>query len=135
MPSIILLISLLTCLANQEAKSKASIAQAAESTPSECSQPVSERDSLIREAEENQYNILWVIFVGNAHTRDYLLRRRMINLTEGDVFARENLVKSLDNVSKLKKVIYPVGLTDVKINLDRQDKVVNLDICFKEKRR
>jgi hypothetical protein len=135
MPTTLLLISLLACLPTQGAKPKSPVAPVTERTPSECSQPEAERESLIREAEEHQYMVWMVIFRGNTHTRDGVLRRRMINLTGGgDVFTRENLVNSLKNVSKLKKIIYPVGLTDVKVSLDREGKVINLDICFRERR-
>jgi hypothetical protein len=135
MATILLLISLLASLPNQGAKSTLPVEQNAARTPSECSQPEAERDSLIREAEGNHYTIRWVIFVGNEHTSDYVLRRRMINLTEGDVFTRGNLVKSLESVSKLKKIIHPVKLGDVTIRLDRAEKLVDMEICYKEKRR
>ena len=135
MATILLLISLLTYLPNQDTRPTLPVEQNADRTPSECSQPEGERDSLLREAGENQYTIRWVIFVGNEHTSDYVLRRRLINLTEGDVFTRGNLVKSLESVSKLKKIIHPVKLSDVTIRLDRAKKLVDMEICFKEKRR
>lgn len=134
MTIIILLMSLLAYLPSQDAKSTLPVGQNTDRAP-ESSQPTAERDSLIREAEENQYTIRWVIFVGNEHTRDYVLRRRLINLTEGDIFTRENLVKSLESVSKLKKIIHPVKLSDVTIRLDRSEKLVDMEIYFKEKRR
>ena len=135
MVTILLLISLLTCPPNQNAKSALLVGQATDRTSLECSQPEAERDSLIREAEENQYTVRRVEFVGNEHTRDYVLRRRLINLTEGDVFTRLNLVKSLESLSKLKTVIHPVKLSDLTIRLDRADKLVDMEICFKERRR
>jgi hypothetical protein len=136
MATILLLISLLAFLPTQGSKSKSSAVQAAGPTPSECWQPETERESLMREAEERQYMVWMVTFWGDTHTRDSVLRRRMINLTGGgDVFTRENLVNSLKNVSRLKKVIYPVGLSDVKVSLDRERKTINIDICFREKRR
>jgi outer membrane protein assembly factor BamA len=63
-----------------------------------------------------------------------VLRRRIL-LQEGDIFTRENLVKSLENVNQLKKIIYPVKLSDVIIRLDRSEKIVDMTICFKEKRK
>jgi outer membrane protein assembly factor BamA len=63
-----------------------------------------------------------------------VLRRRLINLIEGDVFTRENLAKSLESLSKLKKIVYPVKFSDVTVSLDRSDKLVDIEICFKEKR-
>ena len=62
-----------------------------------------------------------------------MLRRR-ITLQEGDVFTRQNLVRSLKNVSKLKRIIYPVKLSDVILSLDRPEKIVDLSICFRERR-
>ena len=128
-----LLISLLTCLPSQDAPSTQPVKQ--DTTPTVCAQPAAERDSLIREAEDNQYWIRWVYFVGNEHTRDRVLRRRLINLNEGDVFTRENLVNSLESVSKLKKIIHPVTLSDVTIRLDKSEKIVDMELCFKEKPR
>jgi hypothetical protein len=135
MMTILLLVSLLSYFPNQQAKSNPPAEQGAGHTSPECSQPEAERDSLMREAEEGQYMIRWVMFVRNEHTSDNLLRRRLINLTEGDVFTRENLVKSLERMSKLKKSIHPANLSDVTIILDRAKKVIDIDICLKEKRR
>lgn len=135
MATTILLISLLTCLSGQDAKSAQLVRQETAPTPSACSQPAAEQHPLIREAEENQYWVRRVYFVGNEHTRDRVLRRRLINLTEGDVFTRESLVQSLESLSKLKKIIHPVTLSDITIRLDRSGKFVDMDICFTEKRR
>ena len=135
MATILLLLSLLSYSPNQTAKPNLPTGQGAGRTPSECSQAEAERDPLIREAEGNRYMIRWVIFVGNARTGDNMLRRRLINLNEGDVFTRENLAQSLESVSQLKKVIHPVTPSDVTVSLDRAGKLIDLEICFKEKRR
>ena len=55
-------------------------------------------------------------------------------LEEGDVFTRENLVQSLESVSKLKRIIYPVKLSDVIVRLDRAEKIIDMTICLKERR-
>ncbi len=47
------------------------------------------------------------------------------------MFALNNLLKSLQNVSKLK-IIHPVGLKDVVLRLDESDGMVDLVICFRE---
>jgi Surface antigen variable number repeat len=130
---IILLASLLTTLQTQDAKATQPIKQNPDLISSVCSQPAVERDALIREAEGNQFIVRRVEFLGNAHTSDFVLRRRMINLTEGDVFTRGNLVKSLASVSKLKAMIHPVKLGDVMIHLDRAEKLIDMEICFREK--
>jgi hypothetical protein len=135
----VLLISLLTYLPGQEAKSaqmtKGSITQDSDHEPFKCPQPPAEQDPLIREAEENQYIVRRVEFLGNIHTRDYALRRRMNLINEGEVFTRENLVRSIKNVSRLKNIVYPVKLNDATIRLDRSNKEVDILICFQEKRR
>jgi hypothetical protein len=100
-----------------------------------CSQRPFEQTALIREAESDRYTTRRVEFIGNNYTRDGILRRRIIiGLQEGDLFSRQNLIKSLKNVSKLR-VIYPAHLRDVVIQLDRPGKMVNMIICFREKRR
>jgi hypothetical protein len=108
-------------------------AQDSERAPFNCSQSAAEQDRLIREALENRYTIRLVELLGNEHTRDFVLRRR-ITLLEGEVFTRENLLKSLKNVSRLKRIIHPVKLSDVIVRLDRPEKMIDLTICFKEKR-
>src|SRR6266849_1346474 len=97
-----------------------------------CTQPVTERESLLREAIDNRYTVRRVEFVGNESTRDNVLRRRIF-LQEGDVFTRRNLLRSIANVSKLK-IIYPVRLNDVFVRLDRTDKLIDLTIRFRERR-
>lgn len=100
-----------------------------------CSQPASEQDEIIREAERDQYVTRRVEFLGNAHTRDYTLRRKVaIGLQEGELFTRWNVIRSLRNVSKLKKIIYPVSIKDVVLRIDRTNKLIDVNICFREKR-
>ncbi len=96
-----------------------------------CTQPVTERESLLREAIDNRYTVRRVEFVGNESTRDNVLRRRVF-LQEGDIFTRRNLLRSLANVSKLK-IIYPVKISDVVVQLDRSDKLVDFIFCFRER--
>lgn len=137
MLAIILLTSLLNYISVPEVKSTRStpapVTQGAGRTSFKCSQRAPEQDPLIREAMENQYWVRRVEFVGNERTRDNVLRRR-ITLQEGDVFTRENLLRSLESVSRLKEVIYPVKLGDVILRLDRPEKIVDLTICFRERR-
>jgi hypothetical protein len=98
-----------------------------------CSQPPAEQNALMLEAEINDYTIRRVEFLGNQYTRDQVLRGRMMLLQEGELFSRKNLDKSLDDVSKLK-IIYPVRLRDVVIHLDRDEKLVDMEVCFRERR-
>jgi hypothetical protein len=111
------------------------MAQAIDIPPYKCSQPVTEQTALIREAETNQYTVRRVEFIGNRYTRDAVLRRRInVLLQEGELFTREKLIISLRNVSRLK-VIYPVRLSDVEIRLDKSGKMIDVTICFRERRR
>lgn len=100
-----------------------------------CTQPAGEQAALITEAEANQYTTRRVEFLGNRYTRDMVLRRRFVmGLQEGDLFTRRNLNKALRNVSKLK-MIYPVRWRDVLVQLNRDEKHVDMLVCFREKRR
>ena len=111
-----------------------SAAQAVTLTRYKCSQSAAERDALLRDAESNEYHVRRVEFLGNKHTRDKVLRERIPLLQEGELISRPNLIKSLESVSELK-IIYPVRMSDVEIRLDREDKFVDMLICFREKPR
>jgi outer membrane protein assembly factor BamA len=102
---------------------------------SQCNQPVAEQRSLIAEAEKLQFTVRRVEFVGLTHTRDQLIRNRMTPfLNEGDLFSRTKLLKGLQNTSK-SKAIYPVRMSDVVLYLDRTEKLVDMTICFRERKR
>jgi Carboxypeptidase regulatory-like domain/Surface antigen variable number repeat len=104
-------------------------------TAVDCAQPTSEQRALIREAEAKKYTTRRVEFVGNRYTRDMAIRRRIIvGLQEGDLFTQRNYVRSLRNVSKLR-AIYPVRPTDGVMQLNRDEKTVDLIICIREKPR
>jgi hypothetical protein len=110
---ITLLVTLLTNLPTQEAKTAHStteaVTQEPNHAPSKCVQPAAEQEALIRRAEAEGI--------------------------EGDLFTRDNLVKSLKKVSRFK-ALYPVSLRDVVIELsDDGEKKVNTSFCFKERRR
>ena len=98
-----------------------------------CTQPVADQAAIIREAETNHFTIRRLEFVGNAHTSDGVLRKRMSAIQEGEKFSRRNLKKSLTNVSRLK-IIYPVQFRDVVLRLEKSEKVVDVVICFKERK-
>lgn len=100
-----------------------------------CNQPVIEQRSLITEGETQKFTVRRVEFVGLTYTRDRVIRDRMTPLVnEGDLFSRKRLVKSLQNMSK-SKAIYPVRLSDVVLYLDRNEQLVDLTICFRERKR
>jgi outer membrane protein assembly factor BamA len=133
MAAVILLISLLIYLPSQGTNSTQSTKPDPDRISAECSQPASERDSLIREAEEGAYTIRWVVFARNTRTPDRVLRRKLINLNEGGVFTRANLAKSLASVSKVKKYIHPVKLDDATISLAKSEKLVDMEVCLTER--
>jgi hypothetical protein len=133
---IILLTSLLN-LSGQGANTAQPVREPvtqAEGRALKCSQPTPEQDALIREAAENQYLVRRVEFSGNERTRDNVLRREII-LQEGEVFTRENLARSLESVSRLKRIIYPVKLGDVILHLGKPEKIIDMTICFRERPR
>jgi hypothetical protein len=136
--TLVLLIPLLTYSSSQDLNALRPtihpFAQESDSATFKCSQLPPEQEPLIREAVENQFWVRRVEFLGNEHTRDYVLRWEIL-LQEGDIFTRENLVKSLENVNRLKKIIYPVKLSDVIVRLDRPEKIIDMTICFKERRK
>jgi hypothetical protein len=100
---------------------------------SPCSQPAAEQSALIPKAQRNKYLIRRVEFIGNENTRDGVLRRRIL-LQEGNVFTRAILIRSLANVSRLQ-MIYPVRLKDVVVQLNDQEKTIDVLMCFQERRR
>ena len=92
-------------------------------------------DPLIDEAERGQFNTLRVEIVGSTYTRDREFRKKMENgMSEGDIFTRAALERSIRNVGKMKQ-IYPLTLEDVEVRLDRTHRLINLVICVVQKPR
>ena len=58
----------------------------------------------------------------------------MTLLNEGEVFTRQKLLTSLQRVSAVKR-IYPVGMKNVEVRLDRTERLVDMLICFTERPR
>ena len=99
---------------------------------------------MMRQAEQNQFTVRRVEFVGLTYTRDDVVRPRMtrfkdgdrtISFNEGDLFTRRKLVLSLRNMNKLRSEFYPVRLSDVEVRLNESEKTIDMAICFKPKRR
>lgn len=88
----------------------------------------------MRRAERLRFAVRRVEFVGTTYTRDEVLRRRMTNFQEGDLFTRQKLVNSLRSMSKLRNEIYPVKLKNVKLQLNEREQTVDMTICFKPRR-
>ena len=87
---------------------------------------------LLDDAESNEYTLRRIEFIGNEHLRDNVLRKEF--QPEGDRFSRKILDESLKNFSGLG-LVYPVTLEDVVARIDREEKLVNLTIFFRERRR
>ena len=104
-----------------------------ETTEGGCNQSTSEQNSLIARAEREKFTVRRLEFLGLTNTPDQVVRRRM-TVNEGDIFSRKKFIKSLQNVNKLKRTIYPVGMKDVVFEL-RESQVVDMLICFRERRR
>lgn len=104
-----------------------------ESAEDACNQSTAEQNSLIARAEKEKFTVRRMEFLGLTNTRDQVVRRRM-TVNEGDIFSRKKFIKSLQNVSKLKGTIYPVRMKDVVFEL-RESQVVDMLICFRERRR
>jgi outer membrane protein assembly factor BamA len=99
-----------------------------------CTQSAREQAAIFRRAEANHYSIRRLEFVGNERISDSVLRKRMGALREGEKFRRSNLVRSLKDVGRLK-TLHPVRFSDVMLRLEESDKLVDIVICFKEKKR
>jgi len=88
---------------------------------------------LMDEAQRNEYTMRRVEFVGNEHIRDNVLRKQFVQ-GEGDLFSRKLLDESLKNLSSLG-LVYPVTLGDVEPRLDREEKLIDLTVYFRERRK
>lgn len=105
----------------------------AEETAPPCFQDADEKQRLIGEAEQNEYNVKSIEISGNEATRHRVFVKNLF-LYEGDIFTRRNLEKSIKGISKIS-AIKPISLADVGIRLDRGDKTVDLVFCVVEKKK
>ncbi len=88
---------------------------------------------LIQNAETNGYTLRRVEFSGNKHIRDNFPRKQFVQ-GEGDVLSRKLLDQGLKNFNNLGS-LYPVTLSDVEARLDHAEKLIDLTIYFRERRR
>ena len=108
----------------------------AESRPTACSQSDNERESLMQQAERQRFTLRRVVFLGLTYTRDEVVRARLIKFQqEGDLFSSTQFVKALNSMSKLRREIYPVRLSDIEVHSNESEQTVDVTICFKPKRR
>ncbi len=102
-------------------------------TPFHCSQTSTVQEELIREAQVRKFHVRRMEVSGATFTWHKEFQKRFW-LDEGDLFTRSGLVKTVRNVSRIR-TIYPVGLQDVKILLDRKRHRVDLIFCVMERPR
>ena len=101
-----------------------------------CSQSNSMPKALMQQAERQRFTLRRVVFLGLTYTRDEVVRARMTKFQqEGDLFSSARLVKALNSMSKLRREIYPVRLSDIEVHLNESEQTVDITICFKPKRR
>lgn len=98
-----------------------------------CSQP--EREALMKQAEDGQFTLRRVTFIGLTQTPDEKMRNQMWGFNEGDIFSPAKLIKTLRKMNRFRSEIYPLRLTDLMFQLDEGDKTVDMTICFRPKRR
>ena len=108
-------------------------AAGSEERVTECRQP--EREALMNDAEQRQFTLRRVEFLGLIQPPDEKMRSQMSNFNEGDIFSRAKLTDSLAKMSLFRNEIYPVRLTDLMLRLNEPDKTVDITICFRPKRR
>jgi hypothetical protein len=98
-----------------------------------CGQDKAKLEPLIKEAESGQYIIRRIEIVGAGDIRYQEFNKRMAsNFHEGYEFTRKGLVRSVSRVSKMR-AIYQIGLTDVELRLNRENKDADLVFCVKER--
>ena len=107
------------------------IASTQNEAPIRCGQTAAEQAPLLREAVDKHYTLRRIEFTGNETMRDHALRRRVF-LREGDFFNQRNLARSLVSLNKLK-TLFPLTMRDVIIQLDKNDKLVDVTLCFRER--
>jgi len=96
-----------------------------------CSQKKNEKLQLIREAEDKQFRVRRIETTGNTYTRIRTFVENMA-FNEGDIFTKEDLLKSITGINKIK-TIYPITLDNVEIIVDREFKDVDILFCVKQK--
>lgn len=84
-------------------------------------------------ADTAKYTLRRVEFSGNRNIRDNVLRKKFVQ-QEGDVFSRKLFEQGLSNFNSLGS-LYPVTFNNVEARLDREEKLIDLTIYLRERRR
>ena len=87
------------------------------------------RTMLFGYAEQHQFTLRRVEFIGNTYTRDRRLRVQMDELNEGDVFSVAALKRCLVKLSKVRN-INNVTAKDVDVRLDHRNGIIDLTITL-----
>lgn len=96
-----------------------------------CGQAEDVRDPLINEAHNGQFNVRRVWIVGSTYTRYREFGKRMYQ-SEGDIFTREKLEKTVKRISKMRS-IYPINMDNIEVRLDRNNGYIDIVFCVKQK--
>jgi hypothetical protein len=88
---------------------------------------------LMSDAESAKYTLRRVEFSGNQYVADGVLRKQLVH-QEGDLFSRKLLDESLKKFSSVRE-IYAVTPADVLARVDREEKLIDLTIIVRERRR
>ncbi|MCO6511348.1 MAG: hypothetical protein J5I65_11215 [Aridibacter famidurans] len=96
-------------------------------------QDSAERERMIAKADWEEYKVRRVELAGNLFTRDETVRRKIF-LNEGDIFTRDNLNRSLQNLSKFKQFVDPGKIEDVRVILNEEQRYIDFSIHFLDKR-
>lgn len=96
-----------------------------------CGQSKEVLDPLTDEAERLEFTVKYIEIVGSTYTRYREFAKKML-LNEGDIFRQELLEKSVARISKMKS-IYPISMENVEVRLDREQKVINIVFCVRQK--
>ncbi len=104
-----------------------------------CYQDKDEKFQLIKKAEDNEFRIRRIYFVGNTFTRDRTFRENTKDaFNEGYIFTQKSLTESIKGINKLK-TIKPITLDNVSVRLagdeNRDLNVIDFDICIQETKR
>lgn len=97
-----------------------------------CKQSETVKLQIIKTAESQSYRIRNVKLFGNIFLRDRHFRDKLV-LEEGDIFTKKGFDENIRNVGKIK-VLKPLTIKNVGIQLFNQDKDVNIIFCVEERK-
>ncbi len=96
-----------------------------------CDQPKKEKLTIIDKADSEPFRVARIEFVGNTYVRDRDLRKGL-TFSEGDIFTKKNLKKTINNLSRLN-YIYPISPKNVDVALTKTDKYIYMIFCVEDR--